>query len=437
MGHMTGKEVYRRLGRKIDSLTMRAPWNDALFDILSELYTTEEAELLINMSYGLSTLEKLVGISKSELPRLRSTLDDLCAKGLVIDIWINQEFHYMPSPMAVGIFENTMMRTGKGLDHRSWAALFHEYLHGDSAFYAANFGQGERISLVRALPYAEAIDDTSPVEVLDYEKATRIIEGSERFAIGVCSCRHEKTHLGEKMCDTPLETCSSFGLGADFLIRHEMAKEVSKSEMLENIARSEELGLVLSSDNVRQNIGFICQCCSCCCNLLLGISMHGYPNTVITSSFISTVQESDCTGCGKCARACPISAIQMMAVEGASASASTIAKVDVSICLGCGVCALRCHTGAARLIKRAQRVIHPETTFERVILQALERGTLQNQLFDNPHSVTQQVMRGIVGGFLRLPAIKRVLVSDALRSSFLASMKVGARMQGRSWLTEV
>jgi len=89
------------------------------------------------------------------------------------------------------------------------------------------------------------------------------------------------------------------------------------------------------------------------------------------------------------------------------------------------------------LVKRKQRVMHPETTFERVILQCLERGTLQNQLFDNPQSLTQKVMRGLVGGFLRLPPVKKALMSDLLRSSFLASMRVGTKMQGKGWLLEI
>jgi hypothetical protein len=31
VGHIVGKDVYRQLGRKIDGLQMRAPWNEALY----------------------------------------------------------------------------------------------------------------------------------------------------------------------------------------------------------------------------------------------------------------------------------------------------------------------------------------------------------------------------------------------------------------------
>ncbi len=39
----------------------------------------------------------------------------------------------------------------------------------------------------------------------------------------------------------------------------------------------------------------------------------------------------------------------------------------LSICVGCGVCALDCKTDALKLVKREKNVIHPETTFHRVI----------------------------------------------------------------------
>jgi coenzyme F420-reducing hydrogenase beta subunit len=110
---------------------------------------------------------------------------------------------------------------------------------------------------------------------------------------------------------------------------------------------------------------------------------------------------------------------------------------DAIICLGCGVCALQCKSRALALVRKKKRIITPETTFERIILQCLERGTIQNQLFDNPHSTTHKFMRGFVGGFLRLSPVKRALMSDALRSTFLAAMKKGASVQGRGWMTQI
>jgi hypothetical protein len=71
------------------------------------------------------------------------------------------------------------------------------------------------------------------------------------------------------------------------------------------------------------------------------------------------------------------------------------------------------------------------------VLQCLERGTLQNLFFDNPQRVSHAFLRGVVGGFLRLPPVKRALMSDALRSTFLSVMKKGSGMQGREWMTEL
>jgi len=96
------------------------------------------------------------------------------------------------------------------------------------------------------------------------------------------------------------------------------------------------------------------------------------------------------------------------------------------VCLGCGVCALKCPTGALKLHPRPQKVFHPEDSFERVMLQALERDTFQTFLFDNPQSRTQEFMRALVGGFLKLPPVKRALLSEKLRSRFLSALRRAA-----------
>ncbi|MFB0565589.1 MAG: 4Fe-4S dicluster domain-containing protein [Candidatus Aminicenantaceae bacterium] len=302
------------------------------------------------------------------------------------------------------------------------ATLIQKYLFDDESFYAANFSDGQKVSFFRTLPYEETVNNKEYVEILDYEKATSGVKESNKFAIGLCSCRHEKLHIGEKKCNVPLETCSSFRGGADYSIRYGFAKEVSKSKMLENIARSKELGLVINVDNAQRNISFMCHCCKCCCNMLLGITKHGYPNTIVSSTYIAEVDESKCKSYDRCYEVCPIDCIERVPVENPTSKKETKPKIDESRCIGCGICAVKCPAGAIKMVKRKQRVIHPATIYERLMLQCLERGTLQYQLFDNPESITQKAMRALVGGFLRLPPVKKALMSDMLRSSFFRSL---------------
>jgi Pyruvate/2-oxoacid:ferredoxin oxidoreductase delta subunit len=415
MGHLVGKDLYHKLGKKIDGLTAHAPWNDKLYAILKELYTPDEAELIVRMPYGLSTLDRIEKAVPFDRARLEHLLAGLSEKGLVLDVWAKGKYHYVISPLIVGIFEFTMMRTRGELNTKEWARLFNTYLQ-DGAFYRANCGRGQTISPLRTLPHEEALDDSAHVEILDYEKAGSIIENARKLAIGICSCRHEKLHVGEKRCDIPLETCTSFDGAADVLIKHGMAKEVSREEMRDNLASSREKGLVLCGDNVRNNVSFICHCCSCCCNVLLGVSRFGYPNVVVTSNYIARIDTDECLKCGICVEACPVNAIS----EGEN---HDYPEVNESICLGCGVCALRCQSESLKLASREQRVYYPEDTFERVILQSLDQGTLQNLLFSDPVKISHAFLRGFVGGFLKLPPIKRALLGDRFRSRFLTTLR--------------
>lgn len=444
MGHIIGKDIYRDLGKKIDSLTMHVPWNKTFHAILKELYSETEADLVLRMPPGLARREELERATRIPTAQLKKLLEDLCRKGLVVDLYVNNAYYYIPSPIVIGIFEFTMMRTDDKLDVKKLAKLFHTYFN-DETFYKANFGKGKykTMGIMRTLPYEEsleqgkALSDDGYVEVLDYEKAIVIVESQDKFSVGHCSCRHMAEHAGTKICDMPVDTCSSFGYSADYLIRHGLAREVSKSEMLDLVARSKELGLILNADNVRNNCQFICHCCKCCCHVLLGITRFGYPEVIVTSSLLAQVEPEKCTGCGACAKVCGVEAITMEEIDGNGAKKKKHARIDESLCLGCGVCVTRCKPRTIKMATRKQRVLHPENTFEKAILKHLEMGTLQDQLFNNPGSITQKVLRGIMGGFLRLSPVKRAIMSDRLRSSFFKLMEKGAKMQGKEWLTEL
>jgi len=46
-------------------------------------------------------------------------------------------------------------------------------------------------------------------------------------------------------------------------------------------------------------------------------------------------------------------------------------------------------------------------------------------------------MRAFVGGFLKLTPAKKALMSDGLRSRFLAAMKDSVEKQGKGWVLDI
>ncbi len=427
MGHLAAKDAYRELGAKLDSLSCRVPYDESFRAILKALYTEEEADLVSRMPGGLSDLARLEESTAIPREKLKALLESATAKGLVLDLWVQGEFRYSPSPFVIGVFEFTLMRTRGRLDTKKWARLMRDYMDAEP-FWQANFGRGEKVSILRAVAREEALPAEGHLEIFDYEKASTFIDEAGSCAVGLCACRHEKHHLGNKVCRVPLETCTSFGKAADYLVRHGLARAVDKSEMRELFAASREHGLTLCADNVQRRVSYVCHCCKCCCTALSGITRHGYPNAVVTSGFLARGPGEACSGCGLCAKLCPVNAIMMEEKR---------PRIDAEACLGCGVCAVKCSRKALRLERRAQRVIPPESLFEKVILQNLEKGTLGATLFDDPRKASHRLLRAFVGGFLRLDQVRRALASDTLRSGFLKTLKAGVRLRGQEELLDL
>ncbi len=73
------------------------------------------------------------------------------------------------------------------------------------------------------------------------------------------------------------------------------------------------------------------------------------------------------------------------------------AKVDEEACLGCGVCLRTCSHDGLSLRSRPQRVITPVNSVHRVVMMAIERGDLQNLIFDNRVLWNHRALAAVMG----------------------------------------
>ena len=71
------------------------------------------------------------------------------------------------------------------------------------------------------------------------------------------------------------------------------------------------------------------------------------------------------------------------------------------------------------LRSRPERVITPLNSVHRTVMMAIERGDLQNLIFDNRVLWNHRALAAVLGVILRLPPIKQVLASQQVKSRYL------------------
>lgn len=414
MGHHSDvKQSYKKLQGRLDKYPVGAPKSKELYEILKILYTTEEAEIASLMPMKPATLKEISQRCKKDKKTLTEMLDKMADRGLIVDFESKRhgEKVYFLAPTVVGFFEFSLMRVREDINQKALAELFHKYMYEDFTFARQVFSG--KTQLGRALVREETISEGDFSEVLSYEKATEIIKKAKNHSVALCYCRHKAQHLN-KVCDKPIEICMSINTGADYFLKHHLARKISTEETLELLKEAKEKELVQICDNVKNEPTFICNCCGCCCGMLTAINKAKIKNAVITSNFIANIDASLCRGCGKCAKICPVSAIEVSV-----ASVSGQAVLDKTICLGCGVCVFSCKFEALSMKKRKQRIITPENVMERVLTMAIERGKLQNFIFDDPDNLSYEFLNRLIGVILNLPPVKRTLLQKEIKSKFV------------------
>ncbi len=418
MAHHTLRSGYEQLVDRLNRFPQGAPASDLLHGILEMLFSEREAGLVALLPIKPFTAEQAATVWKLTELEARRVLEELASRAILLDIEDREGelLYVLPPPMA-GFFEFSLMRLRGDIDQKVLSELFYEYITVEEDFIKRLFTDGQT-QLGRTFVQEAALPPDNTLQVLDYERASEVIESASHRGVGMCYCRHKAQHV-DRACDAPMDICMTFNNTAASLIRHGFAREIGAAEGLDLLQQAQAENLVQFGENVQQRVNFICNCCGCCCEAMIAQRRFAVLNPIHTSNYLPEIDQDLCNGCTKCVQVCPVEAMSMVSANDPHHPKLRQAKLDEQVCLGCGVCVHNCSREAIHLEPRDQRVITPVNSAHRTVLMALERGKLQDLIFDNQALASHRAMAAILGVILDLPAVKQTLAKRQMRSRYL------------------
>ena len=325
--------VYERLAQALDRLPNGFPRTPSNVEIqlLRKIFSSEEASLASQLGGSMESVDiitKRIGLSTEET---EARLTKMAKRGL---LWYDSgdgKSFFRLAPFIVGIYEAQK----ESMDHEM-AHLVEEYL----ANGGANGIMKPYPALHRVIPAQKAVKSEW---ILPYDDVKAILLSSKTFRLRDCVCRVQQDHIGRK-CDFPLRTCLSFSSVDSPQNQYNILKE----EALAFLDKAEEMGLVHTVSNVMKGLGYVCNCCGCCCGILRGINEWGIENSVAYANYYANIDPDECVGCGICRKRCQVHAIS---------EKDGVSVVDRKKCIGCGLCATGCPNGVAKLEKKPDNEI--------------------------------------------------------------------------------
>jgi electron transport complex protein RnfB len=334
------EDVFVRLAEVLDQLPNGYPRTKSGVElrILKKIFSTEEATLaggLTGTFEPVSAIALRIGLPEEAISR---RLFKLVRRGVV---WMDKrdgKVYFRLAPFVVGIYEAQA------------GMMDHELAHLVEDYFANGGAQGimgPQPALHRVVPAAGTLKSEA---VLPYDDVRAILLEAKTFQANDCICRLQQESLGEK-CAYPTRVCLSFS-GQE---RAPAPGDLSQAEALALLEMTEQVGLVHTVSNVMEEVGYICNCCGCCCGILRGITDYGIADSVAYANYYAVIDPQFCADCGNCIERCQVGAIS----EGEGFSV-----VDRIRCIGCGLCVSGCPNDVARLVRKPEaEMIHPPKDF--------------------------------------------------------------------------
>ena len=299
---MEHEDIYHRLRKEIDQrmpVGMPPSQDGSEIMLLKKLFTEEEARIAVHLSALPETLTKIhrrikkAGLAYSAV-ELERMLDGMLKKGLIMGgSLFTKPHHYSLAQFAIGIYEFQV-------DRQDEEFVRHAKNYMEKTFIS-EFYRRDRPGQMRTIPVHESLENTPAVST--YNDILAIADTvSEPIVVMNCVCKqsmdieHEPCRLSDRR-----DTCFLFGNFAQHILDNKVpsARVITRDEFISIIGDLSETGYILQPQNTKIP-NFLCACCGCCCNILLGYKMHPRPADYFQSSYRAEVIPDNCSSCEAC-----------------------------------------------------------------------------------------------------------------------------------------
>jgi ferredoxin len=323
---MALQDIYRELSKKLLMEHSRV-----LPRIWQIVCSVEEARVVNALP---ATAQELAGRFGTTEGDMIAILDNLFHKGAVFETVKDGVITYRMPRHIIQFHDATILWKEAPKELRD---LWMEFEETDYPMLLDLVTQIKMPSFMRVIPIGESI--ASRNQVLAHEDALSMLDTAHTIAVTDCACRT----LFRK-CDHPINVCLQINRGAEYAIKRGTGRRIDAAEAREILELSRKAGLVHMTENTAGRSNVICNCCTCCCEMLRFAKDEKVRRAVLSPSrYQAHLDTEACTACGLCEDICPVKAIK-------SKGGDTM-LLDVEVCIGCGLCGSVCQVGAVTLVE--------------------------------------------------------------------------------------